>query len=266
MFEQQYWELVKKILKVGEFRKVRNGLTKSVFGETLVADETAFHFPILTLRKMHINGILGELAAMLRKPKHVDDFKKWGCNYWEKWADADGSLRLDYGNSWMNWNDQAIDQMQRVIDKIKTDPTDRRLLVSGWNPSNLDSLSLPCCHILYQWYVRDGKYLDMMWYQRSADLMIGTPSNMVFASLWNSLIANETNLTPGKIVMNIGDVHIYSEHLEQAIELSKQNFICSPVRYNLNMPKGQKTVDFEPKQFELGEYNFLKTANFELKA
>src|SRR5690606_25910133 len=171
-FERDYRDLVQKILEVGEYRQGRNGNTFSIFGATLVVDmRDSNKFPLLIGRKMFYKGIFGEVAAMLRMPTHINDFKRWGCNYWDQWADKDGNINIDYCNLWRNFN--GVDQLSELIDKLKNNPTDRRLLITGWKPDNLDKLSLPCCHLLYQWYVTNDGYLDMMWYQRSAETMVG---------------------------------------------------------------------------------------------
>lgn len=219
-YEIEYAKLVSTILDLGEVRETRNARTKSVFGTTLhinmsnIRNLSEGYFPLLQGRKMHYKGILGELAAMLRGPKHVQDFKDFGCNYWGQWADDDGVLRLDYGNAWIDFN--GFNQLEDVREKLMTNPTDRRMVISGWNPANLDNISLPCCHLFYQWYVRDNMYLDMIWYQRSADTMVGIPSDVVLAAAWNIALANDVGYRPGNITMLFGDTHIYEPHWDMA--------------------------------------------------
>jgi thymidylate synthase len=215
-FELQYKRLISRILNNGDERQTRNSVTKALFGERLIIDVEEGQFPLLTSRKMFYKGVLGEFAAMIRGPKDLESFESQGCPYWKLWAKEDGSLNVDYGNTWTDFNGSGVNQMQTVIDSIKNNPTDRRMFVVGTNPQN--NPDLPSCHILYQWFVREGKYLDMMWYQRSVDTLVGLPSDVVLAYAWNAMIAKDTGLTPGRITMNLGDTHIYESHYEKARE------------------------------------------------
>ena len=229
-FENDYKHLVKKIIDDGEVRQTRNAMTRALFGERLIVDVNKDEFPLLTGRKIFHKGILGEFAAMVRGPKTLADFEDQGCPYWKLWANSNGSLNVDYGNTWINFNGSGVNQMQNVIDTIKSNPTDRRMFIVGTNPEN--NPDLPSCHILYQWYVREGKYLDMMWYQRSVDTLIGLPSDVVLAATWNMSLAKDTGLKPGRIVMNLGDTHIYESHIENAKEyLSKPNHQLPLVKF-----------------------------------
>lgn len=214
MFELDYAELVEKVLKA-TYRVGRNGGTLSTFATQLSFDLEQ-GFPMLNVRKMYPQGVFGELAAMLRGPKHIDDFKRWGCNYWDKWAEPDGSIELDYGNAWLNFN--GVNQLEQLREALIGSPESRRMVVTGWRPGA--DLSLPCCHMLYQFYVRDekdGDYLDMLWIQRSADVMVGVPSDAIFAAAWMIAICTEMPwLKPGRCTMVFGDTHIYQEHVENA--------------------------------------------------
>lgn len=266
-FEDAYARLAKRILEEGEIREGRNGTTKAIFGTSLEVDMTDSDiFPLPTGRKMYYKGVLGELAAMLRGPKHLKDFENWGCNYWKDWADEDGTLRVDYGNAWLDFN--GVNQLQSLIDTLKNNPTDRRLLITSWRPDHLSELSLPCCHHTYQWFVRDSQYLDMLWMQRSVDTMIGLPSDIILAAAWNIMIANEVGLKPGKLTFSMGDTHIYEEHWELAEEyidrvLTFKN--SSSPKYILKAPPGRRTVDFMPEHIEMRNYNPLDPIKFELK-
>lgn len=268
MFERAYAHLVLKILNDGEVRKTRNGETRALFGQHFKVDMSDSDcFPLLTGRKMYYKGVLGELAAFLRGPKHLKDFEQFGCNYWKNWANDDGSLRIDYGNAWFDYN--GYNQFQTLIDTLKTNPMDRRLLISSWRPDRLNSLSLPCCHHTYQWYVRDGKYLDMLWMQRSVDTMIGLPSDIILAAAMNILIANEVGLEPGELTFSLGDTHIYAEHYEQARTYAFEvlsTAIPRPPKYNLLVLPGGATTDFVPEELEVIDYNPLAPIKFELKA
>lgn len=266
-FEHSYINLINKILKNGDFRKGRNGNTKSVFGESLIIDMTDLqNFPLLHGRKIFYKGVLGEFAAMIRGPKCVADFEKFDCNYWKQWADEDGSLRLDYGNKWLDFN--GINQFAEVKRKLKESPYDRRILISAWDPSTLSNNSLPCCHFLYQWYVRNNTYLDMNWYQRSVDTMVGMPSDIILAAIWNILLANEVGLKPGRIKMDFGDTHIYEEHFENAKEYADYTFIDKQAypEYELVAPPGMRTEDFVPFMLQINNYNPQCTMKFEVKA
>jgi thymidylate synthase len=264
-FEHEYAKLVYNILKNGEERKTRNGKTRALFGTTLEVDMTNRDiFPLLVARKMYYKGVLGELAAMLRGPKHIKDFELWGCNYWKTWAEDDGHICVDYGNAWIDYN--GVNQLDNLIHMLKTNPTDRRLIISSWRPDRLDSLSLPCCHHTYQWYVRKGQYLDMLWMQRSVDTMIGLPSDIVLAAAWNIMIANEVGLQPGKLTFSLGDTHIYEEHIEQAyMYLQMVGSQLIHPRYDLNTHKGRPTVEFIPSMIQIRDYNPLQSLNFLLK-
>lgn len=259
-FESDYMSLVARILQEGVVKKTRNGATKSVFGESIKFN-LGNGFPLIQGRKMYPGGIFGEFAAMIRGPKCVEDFEKWGCNYWKLWADKKGKLELDYGNAWL-----ADGQFDRLIDKLKNDPNDRRMLITGWRPERLAKLSLPCCHYAYQFYVHDGK-LDMVWIQRSVDMMIGLPADFVLAAIWVIALANEVGLKPGNITMQLGDCHIYEEHLESARLYLKNGYQLTsfqPVRHKLTIAKGMPMREMKPEWFELS-YESLPPIDYLLK-
>ena len=265
-FEIDYAKLIERILMNGEVRQTRNGETTAIFGEMLtVAINGSNKFPILQGRKMYPQGVFGELAAMLRKPTCVEDFKKWGCNYWGLWAKEDGSINVDYGNAW-----HADGQIEQLKHALAYDPMNRRMIISGWRPSKLDELDLPCCHLMYQFYVRDGKYLDMLWTQRSVDMMIGLPSDIVFAAAWLISIANEFSLQPGEIKMSLGDCHIYTEHYDAAIEYTRR-VMTKPLSgksptYRLSVKEGKDFCSFEPNNIALSVYQSHTKLDLELKA
>ncbi len=218
-FEIEYSNLIKRILEKGTERQTRNAVTKSLFGETLTIDCSLNVFPLLLGRKIFYKGVAAEFAAFLKGPKHINDFKNEGCNYWDKWAKADGSINVDYGNSWIDFN--GVNQIEELVKGLKQDPFGRRHIISGWRPDRLKELDLPCCHLLYQWYIREEngyKTLDMIWYQRSVDTMIGLPSDIVLAYIFNTLIANEIEATVGTVKMFLGDTHIYKSHFDNALK------------------------------------------------
>lgn len=198
-----YKELATKVLDYGEKRETRNGNTLSLFGTSISFDMEHIGLPLLSLRKMYINGVVGEFRGFIRDVRTVQEFKELGCNYWDLWADEGGNLNLDY---------PPREQLNAVIELINTDPNGRRHIINLWNHENLESLSLPCCHFNYQFYVRKGR-LDMVWTQRSVDVAVGLPSDFILAALYLIYIGERTNLKPGRVTMNFGDTHIYEEHI-----------------------------------------------------
>ena len=266
-YEHDYAELIIRILGSGTNKETRNGPTKSCFGMSLEVDGLADYFPIIQGRKMFHKGVLGELAAMLRRPTCVQDFKDWGCNYWDLWADEDGSLRVDYGNAWFDF--EGVNQIAMLKDKLANNPNDRRMIINGWRPHKLDELSLPCCHYSYQFYVAKG-VISMIWIQRSVDMMIGLPSDIIFAAAWLIMIANEFDLIPGKIKFDLGDCHVYQEHFDGAYEyihrVSKHYVGFHAPTYMLDAFPGQDFCDFQPNHILVNDFQALPPINFKLKA
>ena len=274
---QGYLPLIQKIIRTGEKRSTRAGDAYSIFGETLVVDISK-EFPLLRGRKMFYKPILGELAALLRGPKNVEDFNKFSCNYWDAWGakpgdclyDGEeakgGELQLDYGNAWLDFN--GVNQLEELVHTLKTNPTDRRMIVTGWRPDRLKELSLPCCHLLYQWYVREGKYLDMVWYQRSVDTMIGLPSDIVLAAAWTMLLANECGYLPGKITMMLGDTHIYANHMASTVDymraVEKRYSLAKTDSHEYLLDKSATVFNFHPDMFDIVWYEPAPAIKFEL--
>ena len=219
-YEVAYSQLVREVLIEGEQRQTRNAPTIATFGKMLVVDSLCHNeFPILEGRKMFYRGVLGEMAAFLKGPKTIKDFEDEGCNYWKKWGNEDGTINVDYGNLWLDFN--GVNQLESVLDSLSSDPTGRRHIISSWKPDNVDDLSLPCCHLLYQWYVTSKGELEMIWYQRSVDTMIGLPSDVLLAAAWNIMMADQLGLRPGKLTFMLGDTHIYESHMTNAREYLK---------------------------------------------
>ncbi len=260
-FEKEYKKLIKRVLN-GTVRSGRNGKTVSIVGEQIKFDDLMFdHFPVITGRKMFINGIVGEMAAFLKGPKHVTDFEQQGCNYWKLWANEDGVLNVDYGNKWRDFH--GTDQIATLIDNLKNDPYGRRHIIQSWDPSNLDNLSLPCCHYCYQFYVDDKKQLHLIWIQRSVDVMVGLPSDAVLAALLLLLICRSTDMKPGTITMQLGDVHIYSKHIKKIPGYLLTTAPTAP-QYSLDLTAN--IDNFEASMFELKNYQFSKIIKFEVIA
>lgn len=267
-FERNYALLVQKVLLLGVEKQTRNAVTRSVFGESFSFDMSDNSlFPLLLARRIYYKGVLGELAAMLRGPKHIKDFEKFGCNYWKSWAEDNGGLNVDYGNLWLDWN--GYNQLQVLVNTLKSNPNDRRLMINSWKPDTMDKLSLPCCHFNYQWYVRTHKgtqYLDMLWSQRSCDVMIGLPSDIVLAAVFNILIANNAGMHPGKITMSLGDTHIYAQHFDQAFDMYN-SFAHKSVpfpTYSLASEEGMPVTKFTPEMLEIENYQPEKSIKFDL--
>lgn len=260
---QQYAQLVQKILHSGEKRSSRAGDTYSLFGETLDIDIST-SFPLLRGRRLFYKPVLGELAAMLRGPKTIEDFKKFNCNYWDAWDDGAGNINVDYGNAWIDFN--GVNQLEDVVDKLINNPTDRRILISGWRPDNLPDLSLPCCHLLYQWYVRDGKYLDMIWYQRSVDTMVGLPSDIILAAAWTAVLASQTGYKPGKIKMMLGDTHIYANHVQGTLDYLRQlnSMPLDEPKHHYAVSPNATVYNFKPEMIDIVDYEPADKIKFEL--
>ncbi len=259
---EQYAPLIRKIVTDGEKRETRAGAAYSLFGETLTVDLSK-GFPLLTGRRMFPRPVLGELAAMLQGPKNVADFKKHGCNYWDAWGKEDGSLNLDYGNAWIDFN--GVNQIEKLVHTLKTNPTDRRMLITGWRPDKLDELSLPCCHLLYQWYVRENTYLDMAWYQRSVDTMVGLPSDIVLAAAWTIILANQCGFKPGKVTMMLGDTHVYANHMPGVVDyLARLEAYPGYSSPSYALDKHATVFNFEPDMLQIVNYEAGPVIKFEL--
>lgn len=269
-FEIDYAKAVQRVLEQGVVKEGRNGLTKSIFGVSLEIDMTLGVFPLIQGRKMYPRGILGEFAALIRRPANVADFEAWGCNYWSKWADPEtGKLVLDYGNAWFDYN--GVNQIAELKKALRENPNDRRMIVNSWRPDRLKDLSLPCCHYSYQFNVEAGK-LNMIWTQRSADAMIGVPADKCLAAIWLITLANEVGLKPGRIKMDFGDFHVYEEHMLNAkkyvnnvLGSEKVDLNWKYPRYHLNMHEGADFCSFKPTDLHIDSYTSVEQLSFLLK-
>lgn len=266
-WERTYAAMVADIVNRGDVRETRNAVTKSVFGRHLTINMYDNYFPLLVGRKMFYHGVFGELAAMLRQPKTIADFEKWGCNYWKLWGKEDGTIDVDYGNAWFDFN--GFDQIADLKEKLKNNPTDRRMLINSWRPDRLGQLDLPCCHYAYQFYISDNK-LSMMWIQRSVDMMIGLPSDIAFAAAWLIAICNEFGFEPGSIHMSLGDCHVYEEHWEKAKEYynrveTNKHSLCQP-KYDYIAEPGADFCSFAPCDLLIQDYKPLGKMEFKLHA
>lgn len=259
-YEQDYANLIKDVMRDGDERPTRNHPTKAVFGKMLEVRELKYgQFPILSGRKLYYKGVFGELAAFLKGPKTIKDFEDEGCNYWKQWGDKDGRIYVDYGNSWLDFN--GVNQLEAVLTSLAEDPNSRRHIITGWNPANLSNLSLPCCHLLYQWYV-NGNELEMIFYMRSVDVMLGLPSDVILAAAWNIMMADQLNLQPGKLVFMLGDTHIYKSHHDQVWDYLDilPFFTVTPVTYFYE----DTIYTFNKNSIKLIDYNPLAPMEFKL--
>lgn len=222
---KQYHDLLRHVLENGVKKEDRTGTgTISVFGHQLRCNLSE-GFPLLTTKKLHTRSIFHELLWFLKGDTNIKYLKDNGVTIWDEWADADGNLGPVYGKQWRSWptpDGKQVDQITQVIDQIRKNPDSRRLLVSAWNVGEIPQMALPPCHILFQFYVADGK-LSCQLYQRSADLFLGVPFNIASYALLTHMVAQVCGLKVGDFVHTFGDVHIYSNHLEQVeLQLSRE--------------------------------------------
>ena len=252
---QQYLNLLQRILDEGVKKGDRTGTgTLSVFG-----NQMRFNlddgFPLLTTKKLHLKSIIYELLWFLNGDTNAKWLQERGVRIWNEWADEDGNLGHIYGYQWRSWpdyNGKHIDQITQVVDQIKNTPDSRRLIVSAWNVADLDNMNLPPCHILFQFYVANGR-LSLQLYQRSADTFLGVPFNIASYSLLLMMMAQVTGLKAGDFVYTTGDTHLYLDHLEQAkLQLTRTPRQLPKMRIN---PDVKNIFDFKYEDFTLEDYN-----------
>lgn len=267
-YEHDYMQLIKKIQRKGKCVESRNGGIQSIFGETFTVDNTDLDFPLLKGRKLPVQSALGEFAAMIRGPKTLEDFEEFGCGYWKDWSNPDGTIELDYGNAWIDYN--GVNQVKEVVESLTLHPHHRRHLIDAWRPDRLKDLNLPCCHFLYQWWVDDYMKLHMIWYQRSVDVMIGLPADVILATVFNNCMAKETGLLPGSITFMLGDCHIYDSHLPNVNRYLANaiNTDGAPIDYHWHSPKRPLTGPqlFEPDMIDIMNYQPVESILFEVIA
>jgi thymidylate synthase len=251
---KQYLDLLQTILDSGVQKEDRTGTgTLSVFGYQMRFN-LEHGFPLITTKKLHLKSIIHELLWFLRGETNIRYLRENGVRIWDEWADENGNLGPVYGSQWRSWrttDGHSIDQITNLVEQIRTNPSSRRLLVSAWNVGEIDKMALPPCHALFQFYVANGR-LSCQLYQRSADVFLGVPFNIASYSLLTLMIAQVTGLQPGDFVHTFGDVHLYSNHFDQAkIQLSRQPFPLPQMRIN---PKVQSIFDFDYGDFTLENY------------
>lgn len=251
---KQYLELLDKIMTEGIDRGDRTGTgTRSIFGYQMRFDLSE-GFPLLTTKKLHLKSIIYELLWFLKGDTNVKYLQDNGVRIWNEWASPDGELGPVYGAQWRSWPDYNgghIDQITEVINTIKNNPESRRIIVSAWNVAALPDMALPPCHLLFQFYVADGK-LSLMLYQRSADTFLGVPFNIASYALLLMMVAQVTGLKPGEFIHTLGDTHIYHNHFEQVrTQLARTPGKLPQMRIN---PDIKDIFDFKYEDFELVDY------------
>lgn len=251
---QQYLDLLAYILDHGVQKGDRTGTgTRSVFGYQMRFDLQA-GFPLLTTKKLHTRSIIYELLWFLKGETNIRYLQEHGVRIWNEWADENGNLGPVYGSQWRSWqttDNRTIDQISQVIHQIKTNPDSRRLIVSAWNPGEVDKMALPPCHVLFQFYVAEGR-LSCQLYQRSADVFLGVPFNIASYSLLTLMVAQVCGLAPGEFVHTFGDTHLYLNHIDQARQqLTRPPYPLPQMQLN---PQIDSIFGFQFEDFELVNY------------
>ncbi|MFO1169400.1 MAG: thymidylate synthase [Hyphomicrobiaceae bacterium] len=252
---KQYLDLLAKVRHEGHRKSDRTGTgTLSLFGHQMRFDLTE-GFPLVTTKKLHLKSIVHELIWFLRGETNIRYLKENGVSIWDEWADENGDLGPVYGAQWRSWpapDGQSIDQIAKLVDGLKRNPDSRRHIVSAWNPAEVDKMALPPCHCLFQFYVIDGK-LSCQLYQRSADVFLGVPFNIASYALMTHMVAQVTGLAVGDFVHTFGDVHLYSNHIEQADEQLRRTPKALP-KLILN-PKVTRLEDFRYEDVTFAGYD-----------
>ena len=253
---QNYLDLLRHVRDNGADKSDRTGTgTRSIFGHQLRFDLRA-GFPLVTTKRLHLKSIIYELLWFLRGDTNVAYLQENGVSIWDEWADEHGNLGPIYGYQWRSWptpDGQRKDQIAAVVESIRTNPDSRRHIVSAWNVADVDTMALPPCHALFQFYVANGA-LSCQLYQRSADLFLGVPFNIASYALLTMMIAQACELEPGEFVHSFGDAHIYTNHFEQVdLQLSREPLPLPTMRLN---PAVKSVFDFDYDDFELLDYAF----------
>ena len=253
---RQYLDLLDYVLKNGTEKEDRTGTgTKSVFGYQMRFDLSK-GFPLLTTKKLHTRSIIYELLWFLKGDTNVKYLHDHKVSIWDEWADKGGDLGPVYGHQWRHWdtaNGGFIDQISQVIEQIKHNPDSRRLIVNSWNVAQIESMALPPCHCMFQFYVADGK-LSLQLYQRSADIFLGVPFNIASYSILLAMVAQVTGLKCGEFVHTFGDAHLYSNHLEQAqLQLTRQPYPLPVLKLNTEI---KSIYDFDYEDIVIENYQF----------
>jgi len=252
---RQYLELLDHVLKNGTRKSDRTGTgTISVFGYQMRFN-LEDGFPLMTTKKLHLKSILHELLWFISGDTNIKYLKDNGVKIWDEWADKDGNLGPVYGYQWRSWpaaDGRKIDQLTNVVRSIKMSPDSRRHIVCAWNPGEIEKMALPPCHILFQFYVADGK-LSCQLYQRSCDIFLGVPFNIASYALLTLMVAQATALKPGEFVHTLGDAHIYLNHIEQVkLQLTREPLMLPKMIIN---PDVRDITKFRYEDFTLSDYS-----------
>jgi thymidylate synthase len=252
---RQYLDLMEHILANGVEKRDRTGTgTRSVFGHQSRYD-LADGFPMTTTKKLHLKSIIHELLWFMAGDTNVKYLQDNGVSIWNDWADKNGDLGPVYGAQWRSWparDGSTIDQLANVVAAIRKNPDSRRLIVTAWNPADVDRMALPPCHCLFQFYVANGK-LSCQLYQRSADVFLGVPFNIASYALLTMMMAQVTGLKPGEFIHTLGDAHLYLNHIEQAnLQLSRAPNKLPVMKFN---PSVKELIDFRYEDFTLEGYD-----------
>ena len=259
---RQYLDLLQKVLDEGSSKQDRTGTgTLSIFGCQSRYDLSA-GFPLLTTKKLHLRSIIHELLWFIAGDTNVAYLQQNGVRIWDEWADENGELGPVYGRQWRSWptaDGGSIDQLAQVVEQVRHNPDSRRMLVSSWNPGEIEGMALPPCHLLFQFYVCDGR-LSCQMYQRSADLFLGVPFNVASYSLLTMMVAQVTGLEPGEFIHTLGDTHLYLNHLDQAREqLSRLPGPLPTMMINPEVNGGKRGHVLVPREPEIFFNKALKT-------
>ena len=252
---QQYLDLMRAVRDRGVVKTDRTGTgTRSLFGWQMRFD-LAEGFPLVTTKKVHLRSIIHELLWFLKGETNIRYLKDNKVSIWDEWADENGELGPVYGHQWRSWparDGSAIDQIANLLQQIRKNPDSRRLIVTAWNPADVDRMALPPCHCLFQFYVANGR-LSCQLYQRSADIFLGVPFNIASYALLTMMVAQVTGLQPGEFIHSFGDAHLYSNHMEQVtLQLSRQPRILPAMRLN---PAVTDLFAFRFEDFSLEGYD-----------
>ncbi len=252
---QQYLDLLNRVLTAGVEKSDRTGTgTRSVFGHQMRFD-LADGFPLVTTKKLHTKSIVHELLWFIAGDTNIKYLNDHGVSIWDEWADEQGELGPVYGKQWRSWrcpDGQTIDQLTDVVQQIRTNPDSRRLIVTAWNPADVEAMALPPCHLLFQFYVASGR-LSCQLYQRSADVFLGVPFNIASYALLLTMVAQVTGLRAGEFIHTLGDAHLYDNHIEQArIQLQRDPRRLPTMEINADV---RSLIDFRYEHFQLSGYD-----------
>ena len=257
--DKEYKKVLIEILKNGKWKQNRTGVkTLSMFQHTMKFPDVGTFFPLLSLKKVHYKAVLGELLWFLEGNTNKFYLKeKYGTSIWAEWGDdKTGELGPIYGSQWVNWNNEGINQLQNIIDTLRTNPDDRRMIVSAWNPGKLSQQALPPCHWGYQFYseeIGNKRKLNLAFFMRSLDIFLGGPFDIASYATLLMMVAQQTNHEPGDLYLNSGDTHIYEDHIPYVKEILERK--TKDIEPELKINKKESLWKYTPEDFNLTNYN-----------